>query len=263
MTTFNVTESTTTVTTTNDVTTITIDNAGIQGAQGASGVVSVTSPITNSGSSSSAIIGIDLTNIAETNAANAFTVGGQTITNDAIATLPLLIKGASGQTANLLELQRNDLSIAFRVRNNGNFGAGGLITATTGFINNDLTGSSSIGFVIRGAAGQSANLQEWQNSGGTALASVNSSGQIVASQGINTATIRGGDALTSITLSSGRGVTFGSNTAIQGGGTAVIGIANATTVPTSNPTGGGILYVEAGALKYRGSSGTITTLGAA
>lgn len=41
----------------------------------------------------------------------------------------------------------------------------------------------------------------------------------------------------------------------------VIGIANATAIPTGNPTNGGVLYVEAGALKYRGSSGTITTLG--
>ena len=29
----------------------------------------------------------------------------------------------------------------------------------------------------------------------------------------------------------------------------------------STPTGGGILYVESGALKYKGSSGTVTTLG--
>lgn len=40
-------------------------------------------------------------------------------------------------------------------------------------------------------------------------------------------------------------------------------IGNATTVPTSNPTAGGFLYVEGGALKWRGSSGAITTLGAA
>lgn len=40
-------------------------------------------------------------------------------------------------------------------------------------------------------------------------------------------------------------------------------IGNASTVPTGNPTSGGFLYVESGALKYRGSSGTITTLGAA
>jgi hypothetical protein len=30
--------------------------------------------------------------------------------------------------------------------------------------------------------------------------------------------------------------------------------------PTSNPSGGGFLYVESGALKYRGSSGTVTTI---
>jgi hypothetical protein len=43
-------------------------------------------------------------------------------------------------------------------------------------------------------------------------------------------------------------------------GAKVMYIANATTVPASNPTGGGVLYVEAGALKYRGSSGTVTTI---
>lgn len=41
----------------------------------------------------------------------------------------------------------------------------------------------------------------------------------------------------------------------------VIGIANGTA-PTTSPAGIGQLYVEAGALKYRGSSGTVTTLGA-
>jgi hypothetical protein len=45
-----------------------------------------------------------------------------------------------------------------------------------------------------------------------------------------------------------------------GGGVKVVGLANATTAPASNPTGGGVLYVESGALKYRGSSGTVTTI---
>lgn len=40
-------------------------------------------------------------------------------------------------------------------------------------------------------------------------------------------------------------------------------VANATTVPSSTPSGGGYLYAEAGALKWRGSSGTITTIAAA
>lgn len=57
---------------------------------------------------------------------------------------------------------------------------------------------------------------------------------------------------------------FGVNTITEfGNGAKVIGLANATTVPTINPTGGGVLYAEAGALKWRGSSGTVTTIAAA
>lgn len=48
-----------------------------------------------------------------------------------------------------------------------------------------------------------------------------------------------------------------------GGGAGVIGILNATTVPSTNPTGGGVLYTEGGALKFRGSSGTTTTIASA
>lgn len=50
------------------------------------------------------------------------------------------------------------------------------------------------------------------------------------------------------------------NTSSLGGGVGVVAIGNASTVPASNPTGGGVLYVEAGALKFRGSSGTVTTI---
>lgn len=46
-------------------------------------------------------------------------------------------------------------------------------------------------------------------------------------------------------------------------GDLVVYIANAATVPTANPVGGGIIYGEGGALKYRGTSGTVTTLGPA
>lgn len=42
----------------------------------------------------------------------------------------------------------------------------------------------------------------------------------------------------------------------------VICIGNGTA-PTTSPAGMGQLYVESGALKYRGSSGTVTVLGAA
>lgn len=48
-----------------------------------------------------------------------------------------------------------------------------------------------------------------------------------------------------------------------GSGAGAIGIGDATTVPSTNPTAGGVLYSQAGALKWRGSSGTVTTIAAA
>lgn len=50
--------------------------------------------------------------------------------------------------------------------------------------------------------------------------------------------------------------TFGTSAA------KVLAIGNGTA-PTTSPAGVGQLYVEAGALKYRGSSGTVTTIAAA
>lgn len=59
-------------------------------------------------------------------------------------------------------------------------------------------------------------------------------------------------------------VNFGVGTNDQfGSGVGVIGIANAVVVPSANPSSGGVLYVDAGALKYRGSAGTVTTIAAA
>jgi hypothetical protein len=45
-----------------------------------------------------------------------------------------------------------------------------------------------------------------------------------------------------------------------GGVAKSILIGNVAAAPTVNPVGGGIMYSEAGALKWRGSAGTITTL---
>lgn len=54
---------------------------------------------------------------------------------------------------------------------------------------------------------------------------------------------------------------FGSGVStVFNGGEKVIFIGNRTTAPSTNPTGGGILYAEAGALLWRGSSGTISTI---
>jgi hypothetical protein len=60
---------------------------------------------------------------------------------------------------------------------------------------------------------------------------------------------------------SAAGGNIGFRTASQfGAGRGVIAIANADAAPSVNPAGAGILYVEGGALKYRGSNGTVTVI---
>jgi len=53
---------------------------------------------------------------------------------------------------------------------------------------------------------------------------------------------------------------FGGVTGVGTTTYSYIAIANSAVPPTGTPTGGGYLYVEAGALKYRGSSGTLTVI---
>jgi hypothetical protein len=46
----------------------------------------------------------------------------------------------------------------------------------------------------------------------------------------------------------------------SGSGNMQVFIANTNSAPSSNPTGGGLLYVDAGKLMYRGPSGNVTTV---
>lgn len=56
---------------------------------------------------------------------------------------------------------------------------------------------------------------------------------------------------------------FGITNSQFGSGQQVIGVQNAAVNPSTNPSGGGVLYADAGAGKWRGSSGTTTTFGVA
>ena len=53
---------------------------------------------------------------------------------------------------------------------------------------------------------------------------------------------------------------IGIGTPDAGDGAGVVAIAEAQQPPVHNSRDGGILFVEGGALKYRGPSGTVTTL---
>jgi hypothetical protein len=72
-----------------------------------------------------------------------------------------------------------------------------------------------------------------------------------------------GDTTNGVNIAGNAGnICFGDTAGSYGGGSKVIFIKDGTA-PSSNPTGGGILYIQSGALKYRGSSGTVTTIGPA
>jgi len=64
------------------------------------------------------------------------------------------------------------------IESNGNINLGGLAGTSLGKLTVFAASASNIGAVIRGAASQSANLQEWQNSAGTVLTSISSTGII-------------------------------------------------------------------------------------
>lgn len=169
----------------------------------------------------------------------------------------LVVRGFASQSVDLIQLQNDSGGTTIRMAMNGQTTFGG--TAVLGQVTVLPASTATVGVVVQGLSGQSASFFEIRtNAGGTAFR-VASDEQVFAGIG-NFTNFRGTDGLTTVAFGSGRNIQFGAATTSFGGGTAVIGIANATAVPSSNPTNGGVLYVEAGALKYRGSSGTITTI---
>jgi hypothetical protein len=193
--------------------------------------------------------------------------GGQTARIQAggsVAANPhVVVRGVSGATGNLQEWQDSSANV---LSSFDQFGRLRVRTTTTSAFSAAITAASAgtVGLMVQGAASQTANLQEWQNSAGTVLAKVDTAGRIITTLGTQTPLLYDtGGTLAAINFGSTRNVGLFSLTGSFGGGGAVLAIANASTVPSTNPSGGGILYVESGALKYRGSSGTVTTLGAA
>jgi hypothetical protein len=147
----------------------------------------------------------------------------------------------------------------------GNILLGGASTGNTTLGTNQTTGTITIG-----GNSQSGLITVGQSTGGHTL-SIDSG----ATTSGNTKTITLGTggvsgSITTIALGTNNATSTttilgnaGFNGSTFGGGDRVVFIGNVATAPTTNPTAGGVLYVENGALKYRGSSGTVTQLAAA
>jgi hypothetical protein len=196
-------------------------------------------------------------------------LGTKAIVQPGVATdVGAIIRGATSQSADLQQWQSWDGTTASTVAYISSAGSGyfggnvsaGIVGGLGARLNVQPGGASVVAAIIRGAASQSANLTEWQDSSGNILSAITSTGLILASNGIRVTGIQGTDSLTAINLSTGRNVQLAGNTSSHGGGSGIVGITNATVVPSSNPTGGGVLYVDTGALKYRGTSGSAQNL---
>jgi hypothetical protein len=223
--------------------------------------VNVTSPITNSGTSTSAQLGFDQTAQNTTNdgryarlgSANAFTVGGHTITAESAAIIPLQINGAASQSANLLEVRNSTPAIVARI------GTDGAIRSSVGFgstasglsfinmnIDTNAVGISpgtatNKGLVIRGAASQTADLLQLQNSTPTVLGGRNAVAQIYSGS-TSTITSAVGGTIQSIatgsnplvTMASAHGLAVGDLVTLAGTtGSTYNGTFSIATVPAS------------------------------
>jgi hypothetical protein len=113
------------------------------------------------------------------------------------ATAKTVIRGAASQTANLQEWQNSAGTVLASVTPNGSVTAAyfGSSVGSTSYIQPNLTsgaigiltaGNANVGLMVRGNSAQTANLQEWQNSGGTVLTKVDASGNITAASIVKT-----------------------------------------------------------------------------
>jgi hypothetical protein len=99
-------------------------------------------------------------------------------------TVPLTLRGASGQTEPLQRWQNSsstNLAIVFpngAISSNSYLNIGSTTQSTTTAANVVIGNAAHKGIAIRAASGQTDNLQEWQNSSGTAISWVSSNGTI-------------------------------------------------------------------------------------
>jgi len=175
---------------------------------------------------------------------------------------------ASGKTWNMLSLLsesgsvetiNGDLGFAGTARRiNGDFSAISPNTARTLFQTSITNGVTRLGAIPNGTSDTTGldlfNAVDTENAGwlGITLTSVRAQINVVKNGASVLVPLR-------LSMNSTPRIEIDTSGGINLSPASRIKIAN-TTAPADTPTSGGYLYVEAGALKYKGSSGTITIL---
>jgi hypothetical protein len=172
-------------------------------------------------------------NVLNDGAGNLIVGGTLSIKGSATNTLQLI--DASAFTHTSLQFSATSATISF--------GPGTTLTDTTLYRSgvNALQASGSFTApTIYGATTASGTLQLSSTTSGT-------KGQILLGSAAAYDDVSGSLQINSTTLN-------------LGGGAGVIGISNATTAPTTNPTGGGILYASGGLPTWRDTAGNVYNL---
>jgi hypothetical protein len=218
------------------------------------------------------------------------------VTNTTAADIALIVKGAASQTGNLLDVQNSAGTPLTSILSSGGFriNSGAASSALVG-INGSVTGATTAWGVLNQsvfASDVTTGAENYRSNPSTAAASftlttmshflagnitIGAGSTVTNQRGFSTGSLSGatnnfgfyGD----VASASGRWNLYMNGTANNYlAGNLLIGMTTVATssaktlhigngtAPTANPTAGGVLYVESGALKYRGSSGTVTTI---
>jgi hypothetical protein len=204
-----------------------------------------------------------------------------TITSSVAANVPLIIKGAASQTGDLQQWQNSTGTVMVKILSDGsqtwyNASNGATIASISPYgeifaqgniyarsaanygasLNITTPTTTHIGAVIRSISGQTANLQEWQNSSGTVLAKVESTGIF------NVNNIANSTLTTALVMdNSGVGTGTGTQIIFRYGGA---NYASISSVYSGSPTGPDMIFNvgSSGAARMRiDNKGTVTING--
>lgn len=102
----------------------------------------------------------------------------KTFLSPATGSVPLSVQGMVSQTANLTEWRNGAGSIVTSVNTSGDLIVGAQV-ASQGHMHVTALAPGNKVLIVRGAASQTGNITEWQDSAGTTLARINPAGAIV------------------------------------------------------------------------------------
>lgn len=155
----------------------------------------------------------------------------------------LFVTGTNGPTTGNLAVFRNNGRDDFVIKGAGLVGVRMAIgEAPEAALEVKQGDTTTVGLVITGEAATTAPLLQTKTSTGTATFEVGASGAIVH---------RALSFFTNHLQLGGTSSDFG------GGAGSMISMKNATTAPTTNPTGGVLFYAQGGVAKFRAASGDI------